>query len=79
LAEEVSCIITDIEMPKMDGHRLIKLCRDNKVLREIPIIVFSSLIDEAMRVKGEELGATAQLSKPEIGNLVGTIDKFIIQ
>ena len=79
LSNQVACIITDIEMPKMDGHRLIKLCRENKTLREIPIIVFSSLIDEAMRVKGEELGATAQLSKPEIGNLVETIDKYIIR
>lgn len=79
IAKYVSCIITDIEMPKMDGHRLTKLCRNNKVLKELPIIIFSSLIDEAMRAKGHELGATAQLSKPEIGNLVETIDKYIVK
>lgn len=79
LANYVACIITDIEMPKMDGHRFLKLCRENKTLRGIPVIIFSSLIDEAMRVKGDELGATAQLSKPEIGNLVATIDKYIIR
>lgn len=78
IEEYVSCIITDIEMPKMDGHRLTKLIKDDPLLRKVPVIIFSSLIDEAMRDKGEELGANAQLSKPEIGNLVSTIDQFII-
>ncbi len=78
IEDYVACIITDIEMPKMDGHRLTKLCKSNKALNKIPVIIFSSLIDEAMRVKGVELGATAQLSKPEIGNLVSTIDGCIL-
>ena len=43
----------------------------------IPVIIFSSLINEQMRAKGELLGANAQLSKPEIGQLVGEIDKLI--
>ncbi len=78
IEDHVRCIITDIEMPKMDGHRLTKLVKDNKHLNKLPIIIFSSLIDEAMRYKGEELGANAQLSKPEIGNLVSTVDKWIL-
>ncbi|MCL2081317.1 MAG: chemotaxis protein [Oscillospiraceae bacterium] len=78
-AEHVSLLITDIEMPKMDGHRLLKLCREHKILKGLPVLIFSSLIDEAMFDKGERLGATAQLSKPEIGNLVATIDKFILK
>jgi len=79
LSEQIALVITDIEMPKMDGHRLLKLCREHKILKGMPILVFSSLIDEAMRVKGDQLGATAQLSKPEIGNLVSTIDNFILK
>ncbi len=79
IKDQVACIITDIEMPRMDGHRLTKLCRDNKALKPVPIIIFSSLIDEAMRDKGDALGATAQLSKPEIGNLVSTIDMYILK
>jgi two-component system chemotaxis response regulator CheV len=75
---KVSAVISDIEMPKMDGHRLTKLIKDDKVLRKVPVILFSSLIDEAMRVKGERLGANGQLSKPEIGNLVSTLDKCIL-
>lgn len=75
--EKVSCIITDIEMPQMDGHRLTKLVKEHERLKHIPLIIFSSLVNAEMRRKGEQLGANAQLSKPEIGQLVGAIDKLI--
>ena len=71
------CIITDIEMPQMDGHRLTKLVKEDEALKNIPVIIFSSLINEEMRRKGEQLGADAQLTKPEIGNLVRTIDEVL--
>lgn len=74
----VKCIITDIEMPQMDGHRLIKLVREDEALKHLPIIIFSSLINEDMKRKGESLGADAQITKPEIAQLVGYIDKLII-
>jgi len=61
----------------MDGHRLTKLIKTDPVLMEIPVLIFSSLIDENMQKKGEEVGANAQLSKPEIANLVGLIDVMI--
>lgn len=75
--DEVKCIVTDIEMPLMDGHRLTKLCKTDEELRDIPLIIFSSLVNDEMRRKGEQLGANAQLSKPEIGELVRTIDALI--
>jgi len=78
LDEKVKCIITDIEMPIMDGHRLTKLVRDDDDLKDIPIVIFSSLVNEEMRRKGEALGANAQLSKPEIGNLVKTVDSLVL-
>jgi len=74
---KVSCLITDIEMPRMDGHRLTKLVKSDSVLMQIPVIIFSSLIDENMQKKGVEVGADAQLSKPEIGHLVGVIEDMI--
>ncbi|MBO6300344.1 MAG: chemotaxis protein CheV [Lachnospiraceae bacterium] len=77
LDQHVQCIITDIEMPLMDGHRLTKLVKDDDKLKSIPIIIFSSLINPEMRRKGEQLGANAQLTKPEIGNLVRTIDNVL--
>ncbi len=75
--EKVKCIITDIEMPLMDGHRLTKLVKNDEKLKHIPLIIFSSLVNEEMRRKGENLGANAQLSKPEIGNLVRIIDGLL--
>ncbi|MDR2042962.1 MAG: chemotaxis protein [Clostridium sp.] len=77
LNDHVRCIITDIEMPEMDGHRLTKLVKSNEATAHIPIIIFSSLVNSEMRKKGESLGADAQLSKPEIGNLVKTVDDLV--
>lgn len=77
--DKVKCIITDIEMPLMDGHRLTKLVKTDPKLASIPVIIFSSLVNEEMRRKGEQLGANAQLSKPEIGNLVSAIDRLIVK
>lgn len=77
LKDKVHCIITDIEMPVMDGHRLTKLAKTDDEVKDIPLIIFSSLVNEEMRRKGEQLGADAQLTKPEIGNLVDAIDKLI--
>ena len=73
----VSLIITDIEMPQMDGHRLTKLVKEDKDFKHIPLIIFSSLITEEMRIKGKELGADEQMSKPEIGHLIQVIDHLL--
>ena len=77
ITDKVACVITDIEMPQMDGHRLTKLIKSDAVLKELPVVIFSSLVNDEMRRKGEALGADAQLSKPEIGMLVEAIDKLI--
>ncbi len=77
LDEKVHMVITDIEMPLMDGHRLTKLVKEDDELKHIPVIIFSSLVNEEMRRKGEMLGADAQLTKPEIGKLVSAIDKLL--
>ena len=77
LEQNVQLVITDIEMPLMDGHRLTKLIKENEQLHNIPVVIFSSLVNEEMRRKGEELGADAQLSKPEIGKLVMALDQVL--
>lgn len=77
LGEHVSLVITDIEMPQMDGHRLTKLIKDDREFTHLPVIIFSSLITEEMRRKGKELGADEQMSKPEIGHLVRVIDHLL--
>lgn len=79
LKDHVQCIITDIEMPIMDGHRLTKLVKSNDETKDIPVVIFSSLVNEDMKRKGEALGANAQLSKPEIGNLVRVVDELVLK
>jgi len=56
---------------------LTKLIKEDDELKHIPVVIFSSLVNEEMRRKGEMLGADAQLTKPEIGKLVGAIDKLL--
>ena len=77
LYQKVNLIITDIEMPEMDGHRLTKLVKEHPNLKKLPVVIFSSLIDEQMRKKGEELGADEQLAKPEIGKLITILDDLL--
>ncbi len=78
LKEHVQCVITDIEMPIMDGHRLTKLIKEDNETKDIPVVIFSSLVNEEMKRKGVALGADAQLSKPEIGNLVRVVDELVL-
>ncbi len=77
LYEKASILITDIEMPEMDGHRLTKLVKEDSRLKKIPVIIFSSLINPEMEIKGRNLGADEQMSKPEIGHLVEVIDRLL--
>jgi len=78
IEKKVALIITDIEMPRMDGHHLTKLVKGDTVLKKLPVLVFSSLIDEAQQAKGAKIGVDAHLSKPQIGKLVSTIDEWIL-
>lgn len=75
--QNVACVVTDIEMPQMDGHRLLKLIKNDPDLKDIPVIIFSSLINDEMRKKGEFLGADAQLSKNDIGEFIQKLDELL--
>ncbi len=77
IENHVRVIVSDVEMPKMDGHRLLKLVRENERLQDVPFVLFSSLISEEMRRKGESLGASGQISKPEINQLIDLLDNLI--
>jgi two-component system chemotaxis response regulator CheV len=74
--EDVNVLISDIEMPQMDGHTLTRKIKEHSILKKLPVILFSSLITADLKHKGESVGADAQLSKPEIGELVTCIDGF---
>jgi two-component system chemotaxis response regulator CheV len=77
IKSHTACVVTDIEMPLMDGHHLTKLIKEDVALRALPVILFSSLIDEEMRKKGEQVGADAQITKPEILSLVNLVDGLV--
>ena len=77
VGKDISMVITDIEMPQMDGHHLTKRIKNDERTSDIPVVIFSSLISDEMKRKGERLGADAQLSKPEIGSLIGAVDELL--
>ncbi|EAF5554579.1 chemotaxis signal transduction protein CheV, partial [Listeria monocytogenes] len=55
--ENVNLLITDIEMPQMDGHHLTKVIKEDEIGRELPVVIFSSLITEDLEHKGAGVGA----------------------
>lgn len=76
--DEVQLVITDIEMPQMDGHHLTSNIKNHSRLSEIPVVIFSSLITDDLYHKGESVGASAQVTKPKIVELVKEVDKYIL-
>lgn len=76
--DNVHCLITDIEMPIMDGLHLTKRVKENPILSKLPVVIFSSLITPELRHKGESVGANAQVSKPEIETLVEVLDTLLL-
>ncbi|MBD7983069.1 chemotaxis protein CheV [Sporosarcina sp. Sa2YVA2] len=78
VSDNVQLVITDIEMPQMDGHHFTRRIRENKDLSMLPVIIFSSLITDELKHKGMSVGADDQVSKPEIAELVLKMDKYIL-
>ncbi|MDR0944527.1 MAG: chemotaxis protein [Ruminococcus sp.] len=70
ITDHIACVISDIEMPKMDGHALTKRIKDDRTLKKIPVLLFSSLINEQMIQKCVAVGADGQFSKPQIKDLI---------
>ncbi|WP_031479719.1 chemotaxis protein [Maridesulfovibrio frigidus] len=65
----INVVVSDIEMPVMDGHNLTKRIKSDPILKELPVILFSSIITDKLRHKGESVGADDQISKPEVTQL----------
>ncbi|MFJ5622288.1 chemotaxis protein [Peribacillus loiseleuriae] len=78
LTEEVQLVITDVEMPQMDGLHFTRRMKEDNDLGKLPVIIFSSLITDDLRHKGNMVGADAQVSKPEIAELIRLIDEHIL-
>lgn len=75
--EEFSLLLTDIEMPKMDGLTLTRRVKESKALARIPVVVFSSVMAEDIKRKAQSIGADAQITKPEIHKLLETVVELL--
>ena len=69
ITDYVQVMVADIEMPAMDGHNLTKRIKEDPELKALPVILFSSLITDKLRHKGEAVGADDQISKPDVSQL----------
>lgn len=75
----LNVVITDIEMPKMDGYTLTNYIKSDPNLLKTPVILFSSLINDEIIHKGESVGADFQLTKPQLGELITIINSLLEQ
>ena len=66
LSNLVQGVISDIEMPRMDGMALCRKIKEDSVLRQLPVAMFSSLINESLARKCASVGADTQFSKPDL-------------
>ncbi|MCX5805692.1 MAG: chemotaxis protein [Proteobacteria bacterium] len=76
LTDFIEVVLTDIEMPGMDGYHLCKKIKEDPDLKSIPVVLFSSLITDKLIHKGESVGADGQFSKPDL-TLMGHIKKLV--
>jgi two-component system chemotaxis response regulator CheV len=79
ITDFVEGTILDIEMPRLDGLTLCKQIKEDSVLRVLPVAIFSSLITDAMRRKGETVGADIQFAKPDLQSVSDQMLKLIEQ
>ncbi len=77
LSSFVEVVVSDIEMPEMDGHTLLSNIKSDNILQKLPVVLFSSHITDALRKKGEKLGADDQVSKPDLPTLTKRLRAFI--
>lgn len=77
--ELVNLVVSDIEMPAMDGHNFCKRIKDDPMLRDIPVVLFSSLINDKLHHKGVSVGADDQITKPELTQLTQRAKALIEQ
>ncbi|MDY0300798.1 MAG: chemotaxis protein [Trichlorobacter sp.] len=78
LRDKIQLLITDVEMPQMDGLHLTSTIRKEKTPAELPIIIFSSLASEDNIRKWHDLGAQKILTKPDLPNLVKFADEYTV-
>lgn len=64
--DRIQAVISDIEMPRMDGLTLCRKIKEDPFLKVLPVALFSSLITDRLEHKGASVGADAQFAKPDL-------------
>jgi two-component system chemotaxis response regulator CheV len=77
VTDQVHFILTDIEMPEMDGYVLTRKIKEDPRFAEIPVVMHSSLSAEANQSMGERVGADAYVAKFEPLELATTLVKIM--
>ena len=75
--EDCDLLITDVEMPRLDGLTLTRRIKENLETKNIPVVVFSSIMANDIKNKAASVGANYQVTKPEINQLVECVVKVI--
>lgn len=71
-------VVSDIEMPELDGLSLCKQIKDDPLMKHISVVIYSSLINDNTSHKCEEVGADAYTSKPDVTKVVHLVDRFCL-
>ena len=78
LSDDVSLVITDLNMPNLDGYGLIEVLRQNQQHADTPIIILSSEDGDDDRERGMEVGADSYLVKPfKASVLITEVSKYL--
>lgn len=75
--EKIDAVVSDIEMPRMDGLHLTKRIKETAETKHIPVVLFSSLVSDDNKKKGQQVGADVQIPKPELAQMVMLVDKVV--
>lgn len=77
LTDFINILVSDVEMPVMDGHTLTRQVKEDPTLRHLPVVLCSSIITDTLRHKGDTVGADDQVSKAELGSLTNKVLRLV--
>ena len=77
ITDEIGIVISDIEMPLMDGFTFTRRIKEDPLLRELPVILHSSLSRSIIQDRGSAVGATDFLTKFNATSLQESIQKIL--
>lgn len=77
LNQHLKIIVSDVEMPKMDGFHFAELVKQDRRFSSIPVVFNSSICDKISEEKGKKVGADAYLVKFDAGSFYDEISKIL--